>query len=252
MTLRALIVDDEPVARRGVRRLLARKSDIEIVGEAASGDEALDLIRSTKPDLVFLDIQMPVMTGLEVVRALESLPSIVFLTAHEEFAVQAFDLNAIDYLLKPIDPDRFALALERVRERRRGGTDDLEQRLRAVVEQLQPQPKYLERIPVKLPKRIVFVRTADLIWAVAEENYVRLHTEKSEYLIRMTLSALEEQLDPAQFLRIRRSAIVRLDAIREVQPLLNGIFRIVLTGGATLTSSRLYRKVLEQLLSNGR
>jgi two-component system LytT family response regulator len=249
---RILIVDDEPIARRGVRRLLEREKDVEIIGEASNGRMAVEAIERDRPDVVFLDIQMPEMTGIEVVQSLDKLPAIVFLTAYDEYAVRAFDVSAIDYVLKPIDPDRFATAMQRVRERRQEKGSDLEQRLGEIIAAIRPPAKYLERIAAKSSGKITFIAVEELVRAEAEENYIRLYTARGEFLIRETLSNLEAQLDPTRFVRIRRSAIVRIEAIREMQPILNGSYQLVLSDGTRVASSRRFRDQLERLFSNVR
>jgi two-component system LytT family response regulator len=247
--MRVLIVDDEPIARRGLRRLLEREPDIEIAGEAGSGPAAVDAIREHEPDLVFLDIQMPGMSGLEVVEAVgaDAMPAVVFVTAFDRYALDAFDHNAADYVLKPVDPDRFERALGRARQRiATGDRRDLEKRLLRLLETARPRA---ERLIVRSANRVQFVEIAEIDWVHAEDNYVRIHAGENTYLLRETVTGLEQRLDSDQFLRIRRSTIVRIDRIKEIRSLLNGTFELVLKDGTKVVSSRRYREKIETLLS---
>ncbi|HEX6159877.1 MAG TPA: response regulator [Thermoanaerobaculia bacterium] len=244
--IRVLLVDDEPIARRGLRRLLEGESDLEIVGEASNGAGAIEQIESLHPDLVFLDIQMPEMNGLEVVSAVgpAAMPAVIFVTAFDRYAIEAFDLNAADYVLKPVDPERFGRALSRARQRLAGG-DDLEERLRSILAKVQPARP--ERLVVRSTSRIQFVNIDDIDRVHAEDNYVRIFAAGQSYLMRETVTHLEERLDPERFLRIRRSTIVRIDRIREIRPLLNGTFELLLSDGTRIVSSRRFREKIEAL-----
>ncbi|HEX9985447.1 MAG TPA: LytTR family DNA-binding domain-containing protein [Thermoanaerobaculia bacterium] len=247
--MRVLIVDDEPIARRGLRRLLEREPDVEIAGEAGSGPAAVEAIREHEPDLVFLDIQMPGMSGLEVVEAIgaEAMPAVVFVTAFDRYALDAFDRNAADYVLKPVDPERFERALGRARQRiATGDRRDLEKRLLRLLETARPRA---ERLIVRSANRVQFVEIAEIDWIHAEDNYVRIHAGANTYLLRETVTSLEQRLDAGQFLRIRRSTIVRIDRVKEVRSLLNGTFELVLKDGTKVVSSRRYREKIETLLS---
>lgn len=247
--MRVLIVDDEPLARRGLRRLLESEADIEIVGEAASGTAAIEAIATHNPELVFLDIQMPEMDGLEVVAAVtpEKMPAVVFVTAYDRYAVDAFDLNAADYVLKPVDPDRFARALGRARQRlATGERRDLEERLLRILETARPQR---ERLVVRSAGKIQFVSVDDIEWINAEDNYVRIYAAGKTYLMRETVGGIEERLDPSRFVRIRRSTIVRTEKIREIRPLLNGTYELLLEDGTRVTSARRFREAIEKLVS---
>ncbi|HYH07620.1 MAG TPA: LytTR family DNA-binding domain-containing protein [Thermoanaerobaculia bacterium] len=243
--MRVLIVDDEPLARRGLRRLLESEAGIEIVGEAGSGTAAIEAIERLQPGLVFLDIQMPEMDGLTVVATIgpERMPPVIFVTAYDQYAIHAFDVNAADYILKPVDPDRFHRALDRVRKQK---PDDLEARLRRVLESALPQRN--ERLVVRSTGKIQFVNVGDIDWINAEDNYVRIHAAGKTYLMRETVSGLEQRLDANAFVRIRRSTIVRVDRIREVKPLLNGTFEILLHDGTRVVSARRFRDAIEQLI----
>ena len=247
--IRALIVDDELPARRSLRRLLDRKSGVEVVGECGDGETALAAIREKKPDLVFLDVQMPEMTGFEVIRKLgTAMPVTVFVTAYDRYALRAFDANAIDYLLKPFGKDRFERALERARQRIAGSLGVAEvRRLLATLEQMPGQRKYPERLSVSCNGRIFPVAVEEIDWIGAEGNYARLHTGDGTYDVRETLTALEEKLDPRHFLRIHRSTIVNVRRVREIRPWVQGHHVVVLKNGQELTMSRYQREIAKRL-----
>ena len=251
--MRVLIVDDEPIARRGLRRLLGAEPDVEIVGEAGSGTAALDAIEDLKPDLVLLDIQMPEIGGLEVVATVgpANMPAVVFVTAYDKYAVEAFDLNAADYVLKPVDPERLSRALGRARQRLGSGIrGDLEKRLLRVLEStrvLQPQ-----RLVVRSAGRIQFVDTEDIDWINAEDNYVRIYASGRTYLMRETVGAMEARLDPGRFVRIRSSTIVQIARIRDVRALSNGTFEVTLQNGTRVTSARRFRDRIEKIVAQER
>jgi two-component system, LytTR family, response regulator len=252
-TIRALIVDDEPFARAGVRLLLARARDVEVVGECSNGLEAVAAIAETAPDLVFLDVQMPELDGFGVVEAVGAarMPAVIFVTAFDEHAIRAFDVHALDYLLKPLDDERFALALERARARLRGdGGRDLRAALAALVGQARLDAPPLERLAVKSGGRVYFVAVDDVDWVEAADNYVSLHAGRETHLVHGTLGALERRLDPRRFLRVHRSTIVNLARVRELRPLFHGEYEIVLADGTRLTSGRSYRDALRRLVEN--
>ena len=253
MKTKVIIVDDEPLARERLRKLLGAEADIELLGECADGIAAVEAIRSLEPDLVFLDVQMPELDGFGVLAALEggALPAVVFVTAQNQFAVRAFDVHAVDYLLKPYDKERFQTALGRALEViRRRQTGELSDRLHALLADVRPAPKPAgpERIAVKSSGRVVFVKVEDIDWVEAADNYVSLHVGTEEHLHRETMAALEQQLPEAKFMRISRSTIVNLDRIKELQPLFHGEYAVILRNGAKLTLSRGYREKLSQLL----
>jgi two-component system LytT family response regulator len=244
--MRTLIVDDEPIARRGMRRLLESESDVEIVGEAGSGTAAVEAIESLRPDLVLLDIQMPEMDGLEVVATIgaDRMPSVVFVTAYDRYAIDAFDLNAADYVLKPVDPERLHRALVRAMDRaRQRKPGDLEERLSRILDAARPR-----RLVVRSSGRIQFIDVDEIDWIAAEDNYVRIHAAGKTYLMRETVTGIEQRLDPREFLRIRRSTIVRISRIQEVRTLLNGTFEILLADGTRVTSARRFREAIEKLI----
>lgn len=255
--IKVLLVDDEPLARRGIRQLLESEKDFEITGEAANGREAVSVIHKLKPDLVFLDIQMPLLDGFSFIEKVgaENLPEIVFVTAYDEHAIRAFEINALDYLLKPIDPERFVKTLNRVRERLKSAqTKEIDQRLSIVLKSLESaksnseQPTYLERIAVKKAEQITFVDVDEIDWISSEGNYVQLHAKSKTHLLRETMDGIERKLDPQKFLRLRRSTIVRIEQIKELHPLFNGGFMVLLKDGTELSSSRRYRQNLNRLL----
>lgn len=248
-----MIVDDEPLARRKIRSLLAREKEFEIVGECSGGRTAVGVIKDQNPDLVFLDVQMPGMGGFEVVYQLPrgDMPLIVFVTAYDQYAVQAFECSALDYLLKPVDRERFAIALERAKCRlRTEGREHLGEQTRANVESLRSGPKYLERLAVKANGRVLILKTEDIDWIEAEGKYVRIHIGGQNHLLREAISFLDARLDPSRFFRAHRSAIVNLDRVTELQPWFNGDYRVLLKDGTSLTLSRSNRKKLGELVGN--
>ncbi len=252
--LKALVVDDEPAARRGVRHLLSGEPDFVVAGECCDGIEAVAAIRDLKPDLVFLDVQMPEMDGFGVVEAvgIEQFPSLIFVTAYDEFALRAFDVHALDYLLKPIDPERFKNSLARVRRQLRAGdAGQVQQQLLNLLQHLH-QPGWLERLAIKLADRIILIEVEDIDWIEAADNYIRVHSEGRSYLLHETLADMEKKLDPNSFRRIHRSRMVNLKRIKELHPLFHGEYVIVLKNGARLTSGRSYRDSLHALLDNRR
>jgi two-component system LytT family response regulator len=242
--IRALIVDDEPLARARVRELLDGHPDIEVTGECGNGREAVAAIRRQRPDLVFLDVQMPELGGFGVLEALEpaAAPAVVFVTAFDEFAVRAFEVHALDYLLKPFDRSRFLRSLDRAREavrrRREGRPDD---RLAGLLAQLDTSRRYLRRVLVKAGSRTVLLRTEEIDWIESAGNYVRIHVGSERHLMRETMSGLEARLDPDRFVRIHRSTMVNLDRVRELEPYFHGDYIVRLTSGTRLTLSRSYR-----------
>jgi two-component system LytT family response regulator len=249
--LRAIVVDDEMLARQIIREMLANDSEVEIVAECVNGREAVEAIQTHKPDLLFLDIQMPEVAGFEVLEAIkgERLPGVIFVTAYDQYAVRAFEYHALDYLLKPFDRERFEMAVSRAKSYlRRERNGELDRRIIALLEALKAESKYVERLVIKNGGRVFFLETGEVNWVEAEGNYVRLHTDKKAHLLRETISSLEEQLDPKKFLRVHRSTIVRIDSIRELQPWFHGEYHIILHNGTKLTLSRNYREQLQAVL----
>jgi len=252
--MRVLIVDDEPLARERIRQLLADEAAVEIAGESHDGRSAVDAIRRLKPDLVFLDVQMPEMDGFAVLAALnrERMPVVVFVTAFDQFAIKAFEVCALDYLLKPFDRERFAASLNRARDecaRRATPGFDLDQRLRAVLEEWQAQAKaqaaHPNRLVIKSGGRIQFLRIDDIDYIEAQGNYVLLHAGSEQYLHRETMARIEAALDPVRFARIHRSTIVNLERVKEMQPLFRGDYTVTLRDGRKLTLGKAYRDKLK-------
>lgn len=255
--IRALIVDDEAPARSRIRQLLRHESDFSIVGECANGGQAVEAIQKERPDLVFLDIQMPRLSGLEVCKAVAAagvrLPLVIFVTAFDTYALNAFEVHAVDYLLKPFDQDRFRRALAHARTQlARSRQVDVQSRLAAVLQDLAPGSNKSERLVFKENGRIIFVRPENIDWIEADGNYVRLHTEEGAHYVRETLAGLESQLPPGKFMRISRSNIVNLDRVKELQPLFYGDYTVILHNGSRLSMSRSYRDRLESIVQKRR
>jgi len=251
MTIRAVIVDDEPLARRRLRSLLAEAQDVEVVAECANGKDAIQTLEESTPDLLFLDIQMPEIDGFDVLHAIgvDRVPVVIFVTAYDQFALRAFEAHALDYLLKPFDDERFEAALERARDRIRqhqGG--DLDQRLRVLLDEMSGRRSYLQRMVVPAGHRSVLVKTDDIDWIEADRNYMRLHVGGETHMLREKMSSIESALDPAKFCRIHRSTIVQIDRIRAVESFFHGEYVVVLHDGTKLTSGRSYRRNLYSVI----
>jgi two-component system, LytTR family, response regulator len=249
--IRTLIVDDEPMARERMAGLLAQEVDVEVVGQCADGIEAVQAIRQLSPELVFLDIQMPELDGFGVIEHVgpQRMPMVVFVTAYDEHALRAFEVHALDYLLKPFGRDRLQQCLEHARHQRdRSRAGDLGRSLLALVEDFRPEQKKPDRLVVKSGGRVFFVRTDEIEWIEAAGNYVRLNLENQTHLFRETMTQMEARLDPQRFVRIHRSRIVNADRIKELQPWFNGEYVVVLRNGTQLRLSRSYRERLEQQL----
>jgi len=251
MSIRTLIVDDEPLARERVKRFLRDEPDIEIVGESGNGKDAISAIRSLQPDLVFLDIQMPEKTGFDVVKAVDpaAMPVVIFVTAYDQYALQAFEVHALDYLLKPFNRERIHRAVRRARqqiERRRLG--DLDERMNSLISTLKSGRKYLDRLVVRSVGRVFFLKTDEIDWIEAAGNYVKLHVGRDSHMIRETMNGIEAKLDPAKFIRIHRSTVVNIDRIKELHPMFSGDYAVILRNGTELALSRNYReRFLESL-----
>lgn len=251
--IRTVIIDDEPAAREGVRMLLENDSEISVIAECANGCEAIATINEQEPDLIFLDVQMPEINGFEVLETIEAkqMPNVIFVTAYDKYAIRAFEIHALDYLLKPFTVERFSKALARVKTQiNEKETGDLSQKLTALLENLKPDAGYLERFVVKNVGRISFVSTEEIYWIEAADVYVNLHTAREFYSIRGAISRLEARLDPTRFLRVHRSTIVSIRHIKELTPLFHGEYLITLDNGKNLTSSRNYNDKLQTLLRN--
>ncbi|MEN3335287.1 MAG: two-component system, LytTR family, response regulator [Blastocatellia bacterium] len=251
-TIRTLIVDDEPLARRRIRRMLARYPEVDVIGECANGREAIAAIREQQPALVFLDVQMPEIDGFAVLERIsaEAMPLVIFVTAYDQYALRAFDVYALDYLLKPFDRRRFDQALQRAKSRLFNERSEVSERALALLEELRAQQSHLERMVIKAGGRAFFLKTEEIDWVEAEGKYVRLHVGKESYLMREAISQIEAQLDPKRFLRIHRSTIVNLDRVRELQPWFHNDYRVILRDGTELMLSRSCRKRLSELLGN--
>jgi two-component system, LytTR family, response regulator len=250
MKIRALIVDDEPLGRRGVLRFLRDDPEIDVVAQCSDGQAAVDAILARNPDLVFLDIQMPEMDGFEVVRRVgpQNMPVTIFVTAYDRYAVRAFDANAIDYLLKPVGQARFERALARAKERiAESSNEDVAERIVATLKQINRQDKYLDRLPVSENGRILFVKTKEIDWIEANGNYARLHVGARTHEIRETLNSLERKLDPRDFLRIHRSTVVNVHLIKEIQPWFHGYHLVLLQNGRELRMSRYQNEIAKRL-----
>jgi len=251
--VRTLIVDDEPLARRGVVLRLKKFRDIEVVGECGDGSSAVEKILELAPDVVFLDVQMPGMDGFEVLRALpkESMPVVIFLTAYEQHALRAFEVHALDYLLKPVNDERFGDAIRRARQV--GDSDSRIRMAERILAMLDRKPaKYVTRFPVRIGSRIQLVLADDIEWIAAAGDYAELHASGRCHLLRETMNSLEEKLDPAQFLRIHRSRIVRVGCVRELRAIDNREYLLKLSDGSEHRSSRSYADRLDDWLLSER
>jgi two-component system LytT family response regulator len=246
--IRTLIVDDEPLSRRKIREFLKGDDEIEVVGECGTGEQAVQAVRNAVPDLLFLDIQMPGMDGFAVLEELrdERLPFVIFVTAYDKYAVKAFEVRALDYLLKPFHRERFAHATERAKAQMRANTriagDALGDQIRELIQELRPPARYLDRVIIRTAGTVMFLKTDEIDWISAEENYVRLHCGKASYMLREKISALEAQLDPGRFRRIHRSTMVNVDRIQKLHPFSHGDYQVVLADGTELMMSRGYRE----------
>ncbi|WP_140723123.1 MULTISPECIES: LytR/AlgR family response regulator transcription factor [Gammaproteobacteria] len=257
MSIAALVIDDEPIARHAVVRLLREQPDIEIVGECGDGASAVAAIRHHSPDLVFLDIQMPEMDGIAVIDRIgaERMPATIFVTAYEQYAVRAFEANAVDYLVKPFSRERFAGTLQRARARlaataasEAGATP----RILQALDELRRHAAYLQRLPVRVDERIVFVDVEDIVWIKANRNTVELHLADRRHELRETMTALAARLDPRQFVRIHRSAIVNVRRVKAIHPWFNGHHVVTLDTGQQLRMSRYQHETFLRLATVGR
>ncbi|HEU4886422.1 MAG TPA: LytTR family DNA-binding domain-containing protein [Thermoanaerobaculia bacterium] len=248
--IRVLIVDDEPIARRGIRQHLRGEADLEVIGESGDGAAAIEAITGLAPDLVFLDIQMPEVGGFDVVEAIgvARMPAVVFVTAYDEHALRAFDVHAVDYVLKPIDRHRFRTAVERARRRLAHAPGQLDRRIAAALGELgRPAHDYAKRLAIKGDGRVMLVDVDEVDRLEAAGNYVEVHSGARHHLLRETTGSLEARLDPARFVRVSRSSIVNADRVRELQPMFNGDFVVVLRDGTKVAGSRRYRAAFDKL-----
>lgn len=251
MKIRTLIVDDMPLARERIGMLLGADPEIEIVGGCADGDEAVAAVENLKPDLVFLDVQMPGLDGFGVVEKIgvEKMPTVIFVTAFDEFAIKAFEVSALDYLLKPFEEEQLTRAVNRAkREIQKSRASDLNNHLRQLLEAVKPEAKYLKRLVVKSAAQTILVQTEDIDWIGASGNYLELHVGKEIHLVRERISRMEQKLDPEKFVRVHRSTIVNLDRIKTLHHIFNGDHVIILRDDTELNMSRsFYEKFLVQL-----
>lgn len=251
MKLRVLIADDEPLARERLRHFLRSEPNIEIVAECATGIDTVKSVRKASPDLLLLDVQMPGLDGLEVIQSLgtDHSPGIIFVTAYDQYALRAFEAHAVDYLLKPFDRGRLQIALRRARERlQRDTATPTNVWLSKVLATLDPPQNCLERVTIKSGGRISIVKTAEIDWIGAADNYVELHVGNSCHLLRMTIGALADQLSKNHFVRISRSLLVNLSRVKEIRRKFHGDCLIILENGTCLSASRSYRKHLARFL----
>ncbi|MGH9374471.1 MAG: LytR/AlgR family response regulator transcription factor [Vicinamibacterales bacterium] len=252
--IKVLVADDEPLARERLTTLLSSEPDVDVVAQARDGEEAVTAVHDHSPDLVFLDVQMPQMNGFDVIEAVgtDKMPLVIFVTAYDQHALKAFQVRALDYLLKPFDRERFTDALQRARKQiERDETGDLGRRLLALVKDLRRDQPRSDRLVVKSGGRLFFLRTDEIDWVEAAGNYVRLHVGTASHLLRETMNAIEGRLDPEKFFRIHRSRIVNMERIQELQPWLNGEYAVLLRTGTRLTLSRGYREKLQERLGRG-
>lgn len=251
-TLRGLIIDDEPFARELLAEMLQSHPDIHVAGEFGSGTQALEAIRSHRPDIIFLDVQMPGLDGFELLQALgtDEVPEVIFVTAYDYYALRAFEVHALDYLLKPFDEERLGRALARARVHLRRPDRQLHSRqIVALLEQLSARAKYASRLVIKKGQRTFLQPVEEIDWLEADGKYVKVHVGEKHHSIRERMKQLEELLDPEHFLRISRSAIVNLDRIREIQPWFHGDLVVIMKTGAEVISTRGYRDALKALVS---
>jgi two-component system, LytTR family, response regulator len=250
MAIRAVIVDDEPLARKRIHDLLREDPEVEIIGECGTGSAAMELLEREKPNLLFLDVQMPEIDGFELLEAAEgSVPAVIFVTAYDKYALRAFDAQAVDYLLKPFNESRFQQALQRAKEKickATGGQMNAE--LLSLLKDVQTGRKPAERLVIKSGGRVLFLKATEIDYVEAAGNYLNLYVGKETHLIRETMQSLEARLDPDRFLRIHRSTIVNLERIKELQPWFGGEYVVILRDGRKLTLSRTYRARVQQLL----
>jgi two-component system LytT family response regulator len=248
--IRTLIVDDQLMARELLRRMLKDEPEIEIIGMPASGNEAVEAINTLQPDLVFLDVQMPELDGFGVLAQINrrKMPVIIFVTGNDDFARRAFDVHALDYLVKPCSVDRLQTAVQRARTQIQSKqTDQIHHRLTALIDDLKAEPAQHDRLAVKSEGKIVFLRMEEIHWVEAADNYVKLHVANDSHMLRETMSALDQRLPKDKFLRISRSAIVNIEQVKELHPLFHGEYVVVLRSGTRLTLTRGYRDKLQRL-----
>lgn len=250
--IRALIVDDEPLARRRIKSLLAHDPSVDVIGECSDGYKAVSSIRELTPDLVFLDVQMPAMDGFEVIKTigLERMPTVIFVTAYDQYALRAFEVSALDYLLKPFDRSRFQKTLDRAKTMiRRLHNGDVNDQLLSLLGDLRREQEIPDRFIIKSGGRVVFLRVEEIDWMTAVGNYVRLQVGRDYHFMRETMTGMEAKLDSDRFMRIHRSTIVNLDRVKEIQPTAKGEYVVIMRDGTQLIMSRRYRERLNERLN---
>jgi two-component system LytT family response regulator len=249
MKVKAVIVDDEPLARRRLKTLLSADPEIDLIAICANGFEAVTSIKQLSPDLVFLDVQMPEKDGFQVIEELRSdrLPFFIFVTAYDQYALKAFEVAALDYLLKPFDEARFRTTMERAKSAMRGSRGDKNEALLEFLRQWKNRPNYLEKIAVSAEDRICLLPVERIEFIEASGNYIRIHVGKSAYLLRETVQSIEGKLDPEKFWRIHRSTIVNIERIREIKQMFHGSYRMVMANGKEVTLSRKYKHLLPRI-----
>ena len=253
MQLKVLVVDDEPLAREGLKLLFARQPQVGLVSEARNGREAVVLIREQKPDLVFLDVQMPRTDGFAVVHAIgaERMPPVIFVTAHDQYAIRAFEIAALDYLLKPVTEERFGVAFKRALNRLRGvSQDDATRQVLTMLDAVANPPRQIERFAIRSGERTIFVPVEEVDWIEAFQNYVRLHAGPTTHLLHVPMNTIETVLDSGRFLRIHRSHIVNLRRIAQLWSVAHGQYVIELQSGQRLQSGRTYGERIRGALTN--
>lgn len=253
MNIRTIIVDDVELARERIK-ILIDDAEIEIIAECENGSQAIEVIRNLQPDLVLLDVQMPKINGFEVIEIIgvEKMPVVIFVTAYDEFALRAFEINALDYLLKPFDEERLKKALARAKReiKKKSGSTEIEENLRRLLREVKTEPRYLKRLPIKSTRGTTLVLTEEIDWIASAGHYLEIHSGRETHLIREKLSNIEARLDPRDFMRVHRSTIVNLDRIKSLHPLFNGDQLIILKDGTELNLSRTYHERLMQRLTN--
>ncbi len=252
-TITALIADDEPLARELLRSMLAKHPEIIILGECRDGEETIMMVRQHRPDLLFLDIQMPELDGFEVLHEIPNdlMPMVIFVTAYDQYAIRAFEVYALDYLMKPFDEDRLQTAVTRARHtlgQHAEKENTIAARMYKLLQQMQTRPQYVERVVIREGDRVFLQSAAAIDWFEADGKYTRVHVGKDVHAIREGITKLEQELDPSRFLRISRSAIINIDQIRELRSWFQGDYLVVLKSGKQLTSTRTYREGLQALL----
>jgi two-component system LytT family response regulator len=250
--IRALIVDDEPLARTRIKSLLAHDPSVDVIGECSDGHKAVNSINELTPDLVFLDVQMPAMDGFEVIKTIgaERMPTVIFVTAYDKYALKAFEVNALDYLLKPFDRSRFQKTVERAKAMiSRLHYGDVNTQLLSLLGDLRREQETPDRFVVKSGGRVVFLRVEEIDWMRTVGNYVHLHVGRDAHLMRETMTGMEAKLSPDRFMRIHRSTIVNLDRVKEVQPWAKGEYVVIMRDGTRLVMSRRYREQLNERLN---